>query len=95
MANVSIQFGCGCGLVCRTIEEATNHCDDTGHIMTISGQIKPEASVIKQKQKVTSSKVDRPARPAQKATPVLVEEINYGAAEFSALKARLRRKTGG
>ncbi len=47
MAVTNIRASCGCGVIVvgppdKVIEEATRHCQDKKHIMTVLGTIKPE-----------------------------------------------------
>jgi len=41
MAIVTIRYSCGCGAHMPKTEDALAHCDKLGHIITVSGIIKP------------------------------------------------------
>ncbi len=41
MANVKVEYGCGCGFETKRLEEATEHSDSVHHKMTIRGAIIP------------------------------------------------------
>jgi len=45
MAKVEIKYQCGCGLTTQSVKAAVEHADEKGHIMTVSGMIKPEVDV--------------------------------------------------
>lgn len=51
MANVSINYNCGCGFGVGRLEEAVKHSDATGHTITVLGTIKPSSGVTEQKAK--------------------------------------------
>lgn len=39
---VVLNISCGCGFKTSSIEEAVQHCIDTGHTLTISGTIQKD-----------------------------------------------------
>ncbi len=41
MADVKVEYGCGCGFETRHLEAATEHSDSTHHKITIRGTIIP------------------------------------------------------
>ena len=42
MASVEIQYNCGCGVRAVSLEAAVKHSDNTHHLMTVSGVIRPD-----------------------------------------------------
>lgn len=40
MADIKIQFQCGCGFISKSAVEAVKHADDKKHTLTIAGAIK-------------------------------------------------------
>ena len=42
MADIRIQYTCGCGFITRDIEDATDHVEKTEHTMTALGNIMPD-----------------------------------------------------
>lgn len=41
MTSVKIACNCGCGYNASTLEEAIQHCQATGHCMSILGEVRP------------------------------------------------------
>jgi len=44
MARDDTNYTCGCGVHTRKLDEATAHCDTTGHTMTVYGTMAPDVS---------------------------------------------------
>ena len=85
MANVNIQYSCGCGQLFNTLEAAMTHCDGSGHTMTVSGKVKPDVPAkLRKKLSGTSMGLQRQT--------MRQEESMYDKAKFIALKAKLGRK---
>lgn len=86
MADDTTQYHCGCGYKTKSPEAAWKHSDDTGHMVTVSGVIKPSGH--KSTPKV------------EEAIGVPVIETNFAKAEaeaarvsdFTSLKRRLGKK---
>jgi len=98
MAIVTIQFGCGCGDKYGEVEAATRHCEQTGHVLTVSGQVKPteqELRIVKEAALAARKLAHAPVRqaPARKeaAGPVQVA-VEAKLADFSSLRAKLHKR---
>lgn len=51
MASVKVKLNvnCGCRLKATSLEEAKNHCEKTGHTITILGEVRSTASKKQQR----------------------------------------------
>ena len=80
MASLDIHYNCGCGVRTNKLEEAVNHCDGKGHVITVQGNIYPDEP--KQSSRTASPKL-------HKARSVLAPEPT---SDFIAMKKRLQNK---
>ena len=83
MATVSIQYMCGCGTKCLTVEAAAAHCTNTGHTMTVSGQVKPDQKLVK---------IQSASELTEAGQPAVFAATGSDRDSFSAMKAKLHRK---
>jgi len=72
MAKVDVRYNCGCGNSYIDPVEAAKHCDDTGHKLTVSGSITPDAPRVRTKKRVSSApaRVVKVVREAKRADAV-------------------------
>ena len=94
MAIVDINYGCGCGVNKKTFEEAVKHADESGHIMTVAGTIKPtdRKAQVANTSSSTPLKTRSHSRQAVTVQPLgLVEDET----DFSKLRAKLQTRLQG
>ena len=42
MADIRIQYSCGCGFIAKDVEKAIDHVEQTEHTVTVLGKIMPD-----------------------------------------------------